>query len=531
MSSSLLRASLLLIASVLVSASAHATTYYIAASGSDSSNGTSKTTPWLHAPGMTGCAATCGSTTPRAGDQFILRGGDTWHTSSGTPTGIPWSWSWSGTSASPIYVGVDKAWFSGASWSRPVLNRDNPLSTSFVSSCAHDDSTFTSVNLSGSYVTFDNFELTGQCIAGNASSPDIRPSGNHITMSNLYFHGWTATSNSVDSHWMIQHATNAITYNVVAYSVFDGSDSSRGTTASECAKSPFGPPCQSGFAIYEDAYEIHHNVFRYLSNGWITLNTYSAHDNLFEYMWNTYDGQTHPNVAEWGPNSSPNLYFYNNVVRYTQQAVTYWPTFDTAGFEFNNVFFANTLSAANCFMQSPATSAGSPTAYIFNNTFDTGCLVQFYPGNSATPAWNNSPAYFQNNHYINYSSPQLSSTYAGKGTVHDNGGHIFQSEATANGQGYTPGNNYAPTSPNGSTVAAAVNATAWCDAMADVNAQAACKHGAPVIGYDSANHMPIVSATTPVRPGSGAWDSGAYMFGPLTTTAPAAPSGLVAVPR
>ena len=36
-----------------------ATTHYIAANGSDSNNGTGKTTPWLHAPGMPSCSATC----------------------------------------------------------------------------------------------------------------------------------------------------------------------------------------------------------------------------------------------------------------------------------------------------------------------------------------------------------------------------------------------------------------------------------------------------------------------------------------
>ena len=33
-----------------------ATTYYIAATGSDSNNGTSNTSPWLHAPGSYNCS-------------------------------------------------------------------------------------------------------------------------------------------------------------------------------------------------------------------------------------------------------------------------------------------------------------------------------------------------------------------------------------------------------------------------------------------------------------------------------------------
>src|SRR5271156_6951026 len=89
--------------------SAFATTYYVAANGSDSNNGTSKTTPWLHAPGMQNCSAICASTTPNAGDQFVLRGGDTWSSSS-----FPWTWAWSGSSGNAIQVGgSDQTWFAG----------------------------------------------------------------------------------------------------------------------------------------------------------------------------------------------------------------------------------------------------------------------------------------------------------------------------------------------------------------------------------------------------------------------------------
>src|SRR5208283_2265167 len=51
--------------------------FYIAANGVDTNNGTSESAPWLHAPGMKGCSGTCSSTTPTAGEGFILRGGDT----------------------------------------------------------------------------------------------------------------------------------------------------------------------------------------------------------------------------------------------------------------------------------------------------------------------------------------------------------------------------------------------------------------------------------------------------------------------
>ena len=61
---SFFRLALLILTVSLITASASATTYYIAANGSDSNNGTSKTTPWLHAPGMPNCTSNCACDDP-----------------------------------------------------------------------------------------------------------------------------------------------------------------------------------------------------------------------------------------------------------------------------------------------------------------------------------------------------------------------------------------------------------------------------------------------------------------------------------
>src|SRR6185437_3670176 len=96
-------------------------TFYIAASGSDANNGTSKSTPWAHVPGMPNCTGTCAATTPQPGDSYILKGCDTWGNAS-----FPISWDWSGTSASRIYIGVDKTWYNSgvcpSGWNRPIMN-------------------------------------------------------------------------------------------------------------------------------------------------------------------------------------------------------------------------------------------------------------------------------------------------------------------------------------------------------------------------------------------------------------------------
>jgi hypothetical protein len=56
-----------------------AATYYVDyTGGSDSNNGTSKATPWQHAPGMQTCVSVCALTAIKAGESIILKGGETW---------------------------------------------------------------------------------------------------------------------------------------------------------------------------------------------------------------------------------------------------------------------------------------------------------------------------------------------------------------------------------------------------------------------------------------------------------------------
>lgn len=220
--------------------------HYVAASGSDSNNGTSETTPWLHAPGMPSCTGSCKSYTPVAGDRIIFRGGDTWHF--GNPSLSPyvggsWIWNWSGTSGNVIYVGVDQNWYSGISWVRPIFTGDNSLTPNpgtvgdTVSSCSYQVTGGNQwINGSASYVTFDNFEFTGFCWdasqAGFGNNIMFKMNGSSTpannTISNSYFHGWTHTSSGAQGG--NNGGTAMAGYNqepglIIDHDVVDGSDS------------------------------------------------------------------------------------------------------------------------------------------------------------------------------------------------------------------------------------------------------------------------------------------------------------------
>src|SRR5215831_232810 len=352
-----------------------ASTHYIAANGSDTNSGTSKSAPWLHAPGMPACASNCGAYTPAPGDSFIFRGGDTWHFGNRTAspyTGGTWAWGWSGTSGNVIYVGVDQTWYNGGSWVRPVLTADNPTSTNAVSSCLyHAGSSNGMVNLYPvRYVTFDNFELTGFCWDNTANANYIVGYGgavpgyqNPFTIENLYLHGWTHTTAGTQAG-----ASGLTGYNqnygvTLQYNVIDGSDSDH------YSLQPLG---QGG-----DTYFFQYNIIRHVGGTSVSNTCHIAHDNLFEYIYNVTDSSTHTDIymcyGEAGaPNfpgdGTPNL-FYNNVFRNIPGAVSYvfaeFPPPNYTDYVFNNIFHDYGGNATN---YNPICEDGTCGAVVlFNN--------------------------------------------------------------------------------------------------------------------------------------------------------------------
>jgi len=287
------------------------------------------------------------------------------------------------------------------------------------------------------------------------------------------------------------------------------SDSSLGTTAGQA----------SGFAIYNTCSEISFNVFRHVSNGMIN-EANNIHDNLFEYLYEP-QGSQHGNIFETngGVAATGPYYFYNNVMRHTNEGVGVWAeTVSNPFYFFNNVSWhyrentdgTNSTDGTNCYMITVNLGSTSPNAYIYNNTFDSPCGFRTLDQTEVGAAQSVHPSrFFQNNHYIGYSGG-ITSTYGGTGTVNDQGSEIFQSESTANGQGYTTSNNYAPSS-SGATVGTGANLTSFCNGLANATAASACKNGISAVMYDAVNHV-AVPVTSKARPSSGAWDAGAYQF-------------------
>jgi hypothetical protein len=548
----------LLVALALVCVPALATTHYIAASGSDSANGTSTSTPWLHAPGMPGATGNAASYSPAAGDVFYFRGGDTWHFSNSSPasgvyTGGAWSGFNSGNTSTCvqdpsgtvvttgcIYYGTLSSFFNstvcGASFCRPIFSADNPQTTAQVSSCTYNNGTTNLITVgSASAVWFDNIEFTGWCYGSTVSSNVLVMYGLQDRISNSYFHAWSTTTSVDDSMHMIDGNLSLTNYMRCDHNVFDGSDSSLGTSTNYTGNGT----AATGFVFYNTCSEIDHNYINRVSNVMIA-NPKMVHDNWVQYSFQAGNG-SHGNLFEWNNNNWAGCtYLYNNVFQTTIQGNgNDLELNNSCGYEFNNISWkyrvlssgSNGTDGANCYnFDSTNTSS---TVQRFNNTTDYPCTL--ISGNDH-PALTTS-----NEHLIGYNATTCTgacsasgywgsaSLYSGSGTLTNNGGHVFQSESTANGQGYVTGNAYAPTSGSSATVGAGINNTSICTGMDNAEATAACELSTTAGVTEVSGEGGLVvggSTVTPnARPSSGAWNTGAYQYStPQATTPTASPS-------
>ena len=471
-------------------------TYYVSKSvGSDSNTATqaqSKSTPWAHLPGMSSCASSCASYSPVAGDQFVLRGGDTW-----TNADLGVNWQWSGTSSSPIYIGVDKTWFVGASWVRPIFNCQN-------TSCGNTQYGNV-IWIAGNYVIFDNIEMTGYQQSGSENMVGVY--SNNDTVENFYIHGWsrTAGASGMNSFALTNNTSGGGGNNTLfTGNVIDGSDS----------------PNKDFMGGILHGVTVANNIIRYVYNG-MNGGFHDVHGNLVEYNYISTSGDHCNMVFIQGPSQGTTTYAYNNVVRHSGCAggSTLWLLGNAncsscVTYAYNNVIY-DTSGDFDPVGIVIGNHPGNPTGtfYIYNNTIEAGGNDAM--GNGESPA--QATVNYSNNHFINVSSPCLALGI----TCTNTGTDLTQTMVSANAAGYAASETYAysPISISSPTVEKGTNLTSLCSG----NLAALCNDAAYPT-YDSVNHVVVMRNTVP-RPASGFWDVGAYQFS-LSAAGPNPPTGL-----
>jgi hypothetical protein len=540
--------------------------YYLSAAGSDSNSGTDEAHPWAHAPQMPNCSGNCATVQNaklQPGTGLIFRGGDTWHfgNSGASPyTGGVWNFNTgqapNGTSANPIYIGVDQSWFSGGSWTRPIFTADNPTEAAltgcgptssgstctnlFVASCPYQiavgNNTF--MDFSGrAYYIFDNFEMTGLCAsAPNNTGGDgyLRYNGMNgpIGFYNLYMHGWT--------HIQFANLTNPLdcplsTDYCESIRVFGGSTlSGPGDTVQKVVvDGADSDPRGLSALCYCGWYVVANSVFRYTGDA-LPRTAHVFHDNLLDFWYSN----GHSNVYEENGEFTPAMIhaWYNNVWRN-------WPGegIDTSSIGllpgpltgvtynfFNNVEYNNGQSeyiGIGAFLH-PVTA----TLNFFNNTVQTPATQSIYRNeNQQTITFN-----VINDHSID----DQSTIFNAPATVSAYTTPLHQTNAQATATGYTNSQTpyaYAPTSSSSPTVGRGTNHIDYCNAMtasSDPLIQAAgtaCKSDTTyAVTYNASTHTAGGPARVPISRPSGAWDIGAYQFSSTQAFSPPPPTSLTA---
>lgn len=478
---------------ILVGKSAFATTYYVDySSGNDSNSGTSKSGPWQHAPGMNGCTANCGAANPQPGDSFIFKGGVTW------PNAVfPITWTWSGTSGSPIYIGVDKTWYTGGSWIRPIWNAGGmPIS-----------GTNTYVQMAGaSYVTFDNFEMKGFNWNSNVQGYCVNTAGStYITIENAYVHGWSHTGAATESEMSCFYGDTNPPYalgDLLDHVVFDGTDSTNGG--------------DSGAFTYAWT-SVKHCVIHNTPNGLLLGGHGEIAYNLI-YNIQTDFGGGHPNAMELN-GSDGTFYVHDNVI-HDIGGEAFFAGYGTI-YVWNNLWY-------NLYGNPPAIDARSGSSsnsfdYYLNNIIVPQSGGACFNGNGGT---NTATVTVANLQCITTSSTIWSPSSNYHVTWITNSS---MTPTTATRQGYTSSETYAyfPTSGTGSTVGAGTNLTSsWPSGYSTSDTTYACTQQT----ISGVVQSVCPTRTAVARPSSGAWNAGAYAnirnsAGPVPTP----PTGLQAV--
>ncbi len=523
--------------------------YFVSAAGLDTNKGTTEQTPWLHVPGMSTCANNCLALQKAGvppGTGFIFRGGDAWHfgNSSTSPyTGGTFDWNaldYSGSSARPLYLGVDQTWYSGAAWARPVFTGDNPvcgpqnvgggcylnsansINEYYVGSCAYQVGkqnvmiNFNNVN----YATIDGVEITGLCqqdFNGSLEDYYINYSASQGNIyNNLYIHGWTHLQ--FGNHASPTSCTDgSVCFGIFAfYGGQSGAGSPSETLTYDVLDGSDSDP-RAGGMCYCDWWQVSYSVFNNTTQA-IVRDIHLFHDNVQQYIYDNGHGNQLEAVGE---NNGANA-VYNNVWRNLApngvSLVGVWllPTTGNTDYVFNNV--ENGVAALQ--MHNIGNHGSSNGTYqYFNNTIETDVSQMIFGCQYLDGAFIDT-----NQHLIDAASP-----YSSPCNSHTVTTDVAMSNSAAASGGYTGSQTfvYSPTSSSSPTVEKGTNEQSYCTALSTAGlsaAASACQADTTyACAYNSSSHNIICPARTAVpRPGSTAWDVGAYQF----RMAPNPPTGV-----
>jgi hypothetical protein len=409
----------------------------------NSANGTSTATPWKVCPYM---QTWDGTYTHAAGDTFIFKGGVTWPNAC-----FPMNITTGGSATHRDYYGVDKTWYTGGSWARPIFDMGaaQTATTNIVLSLTID---------AASNIYFDKIEITGFYWSGAQGFMKgdiiVYTRNVNLTFDSLYIHNWT--------HDTYANGTTDGMRLFAGYTSLPAGDSN--VVIKNCEMSGLPSGTTSGCGIYGHVSIVQNCLIHDLCNAMIvspagpSSGDLIVRNNTVYNLSNSYDPTQHEN----GYYMMGAGYCYNNILHDVGTGVMAYyisPGFGTYSednlYVYNNV--AYNIGSNNAGMVIDCETGNySGTVYILNNTCignasGTGpCLTVVACATDTVNA-----AFIQNNHWITSSgSPVLYNSMPSYGviktvTIDHN---LTMSPATATSQGYVIGNNFAPTDASNGTI-------------------------------------------------------------------------------
>lgn len=409
-----------LIVMFFVTTAANAATYYIDyTNGSDSNPGTSKTTPWKRHPYMQGYTSTYSH---QAGDRFIFKGGVVW------PSAVfPLVISNGGNSSVSDYYGVDKIWYVGTTWVRPVFDGGGT---------ANAFKNFVKIN--ADYVKFDNFEMKNYywnaSTGGYGTAYIIHGKYTYIHITNNYFHGWNHSADAADDLDLVLGDYPPDTGNVFDSNIVDG----------------VGGGSDSGMAIHNGSGIISNNIIRNLPNGILPAGEKpEIVGNILGPFNSSFDGR-HENAIQ--PLGDQSMVIYNNKIHGARGVTVFVGQPGTEAYVFNNVIYDT--APIPLLVDGRGTSLFK--VYMFNNTLEhEGSNISYVGSNFTLDA--------RNNHLID----------GGINGATTQSNNLNQTMTQASAAGYKLANLYSPISETSPTVGAGADLSYFCSA--DKAGPALCK--------------------------------------------------------
>ncbi len=505
---------------LLCGVDAVAATYYIDyAAGSNSNNGTSKTTPWKTHPYMQAAAACTGSgSTPHythsAGDTFIFKQGSSWPNAC-----FDMKVTSGGNSSTPDQYTYDPTWGTAGGTTGNTGQAVGVYQFAAGGLVINGSDGYNKfIDVSANYVTINGVEFNGLRWTNNCQPYhncfmlDIEASTN-VILSNCYADGWTHPGATVDGAFVMVGATSSpwSAGSRITGCVIDGANSGGAGVA------------DSGGATYSIPLA-DNNIVRNMSNGLLLNANAVVHDNLIGPINQSFDPTDHENCIEpiqMPAGTTTTNYFYNNVWHdCVAVGILTQGGAPTNGAEidylWNNVAYVGSISSPPIPFQfdTGSTNMAGSAIYAYNNTIYGGagfCMRSSNRGNGDFGAID-----LRNNHCISQAGLVNLQTSA---KVLTNANNLLDSTATnynSPPSGNPPPFAYSPSSSSANTVGYGQNlsgvATGILATLAYITTYG---------GYGPANSRGGSSCSpTPGTPGC--WDAGAYLFGSGGPPAPTA---------